>query len=62
MGVVDAIIPEPPGGAHTDPQATCLRVGDVIEAALTDLLRLSPTDLVARRYARFRNLGVYDEP
>jgi acetyl-CoA carboxylase carboxyl transferase subunit alpha len=62
MGVVDAIIPEPPGGAHTDPQATCRRVGDVIEAALTDLLRLSPTDLVARRYARFRNLGVYDEP
>ncbi len=62
LGVVDAIIPEPPGGAHTDPQTVCRRVGDVIEGALNELLRLSPADLVARRYARFRNLGVYDEP
>ena len=26
------IIPEPPGGAHTDPAATCRRVGDVLDA------------------------------
>jgi acetyl-CoA carboxylase carboxyl transferase subunit alpha len=62
MGVVDAVIPEPPGGAHTNPESVCRRVGDTIESALTELLRLSPNDLIARRYARFRTLGVYDEP
>lgn len=61
FGVVDEIIPEPPGGAHTDPAATCRRVGDVIEGALRDLERLRPDELIARRYDKFRALGVYDE-
>jgi acetyl-CoA carboxylase carboxyl transferase subunit alpha len=61
FGVVDEIIPEPPGGAHTDPAATCRRVGDVIERALNDLSRLAPSELIARRYEKFRTLGVYDE-
>jgi acetyl-CoA carboxylase carboxyl transferase subunit alpha len=61
LGVVDEIIPEPPGGAHTDPAATCQRVGDVIERALNDLSRLSSHELTARRYDKFRALGVYDE-
>jgi acetyl-CoA carboxylase carboxyl transferase subunit alpha len=61
LGVVDAIIPEPQGGAHTDPGVTCQRVGDAIEGALRDLERLSPKDLTARRYQKFRALGAFDE-
>jgi acetyl-CoA carboxylase carboxyl transferase subunit alpha len=61
LGVVDEIIPEPPGGAHTDPAATCRRVGDVLERALHELSRLSPGELLARRYDKFRALGAYDE-
>ncbi len=61
LGVVDEIIPEPPGGAHTDPDATCRRVGDAVERALQDLSRLSNQELVARRYERFRGLGAFDE-
>jgi acetyl-CoA carboxylase carboxyl transferase subunit alpha len=61
LGVVDEIIPEPPGGAHTDPDATCRRVGDVIERALQDLSRISSKELTARRYEKFRGLGAYDE-
>jgi acetyl-CoA carboxylase carboxyl transferase subunit alpha len=61
LGVVDAVIPEPLGGAHTDPATTCERVGETIAAALAELERLSPADLVARRYLRFRPLGAYDE-
>jgi acetyl-CoA carboxylase carboxyl transferase subunit alpha len=61
LGVVDEIIPEPSGGAHTDPDATCRRVGDVIERALQDLSRISSKELTARRYEKFRGLGAFDE-
>jgi len=61
LGVVDEIIPEPSGGGHTDPAETCRRVGERIEAALGELERLRPDELVAQRYQRFRSLGVYDE-
>jgi acetyl-CoA carboxylase carboxyl transferase subunit alpha len=61
LGVVDEIIPEPPGGAHTDPPAACRRVGDVLAKSLDELSRLNPQELIARRYDKFRALGVYDE-
>jgi acetyl-CoA carboxylase carboxyl transferase subunit alpha len=61
LGVVDEIIPEPMGGAHTDPAATCRRVGDVIERALAELQRLPVKELIAQRYQKFRALGAYDE-
>ncbi len=61
LRVVDEIVPEPQGGAHTDPAETCRRVGERIQAALVELERLRPDELVAQRYQRFRSLGVYDE-
>ena len=61
LGVVDEIIPEPAGGAHTDPEATCRRVGDAVERTLQDLSRLPTKELLARRYERFRGLGTFDE-
>jgi acetyl-CoA carboxylase carboxyl transferase subunit alpha len=61
LGVVDEIIPEPPGGAHTDPEAMCRKVGDVLHKALEELARLNPQELTARRYDKFRALGVFDE-
>ena len=61
LGVVDAIIPEPLGGAHTDPETACRRVGDVVERALTELQRLPLKELLAQRYQKFRALGAYDE-
>ncbi|HEX6903993.1 MAG TPA: acetyl-CoA carboxylase carboxyltransferase subunit alpha [Thermoanaerobaculia bacterium] len=61
LGVVDEIIPEPPGGAHTDPALTCRRVGDAVEGALRELERLNPKELIARRYQKFRSLGAHDE-
>jgi acetyl-CoA carboxylase alpha subunit len=61
LGVVDGIIPEPPGGAHTDPAETCRRVGEVIAGALDELATERPEELLARRYRRFRKLGAYEE-
>jgi acetyl-CoA carboxylase carboxyl transferase subunit alpha len=61
LKVVDQIIPEPAGGAHTDPAEACRRVGEILAAALAELERLPPDELTARRYQRFRALGVFEE-
>ena len=61
LEVVDTVIPEPMGGAHTDHEETARRVGDTIEDALGQLEKLSPEELVAQRYRRFRALGVFEE-
>jgi acetyl-CoA carboxylase carboxyl transferase subunit alpha len=61
LGVVDAVIPEPLGGAHTDPAEACRRVGDVLEAALDRLDRLKLDELLEERYLRFRRLGAFEE-
>jgi acetyl-CoA carboxylase carboxyl transferase subunit alpha len=61
LGVVDAVIPEPLGGAHTDPETVCRRVGEALAQALGELERLSVDELLARRYQRFRSLGAFEE-
>jgi acetyl-CoA carboxylase carboxyl transferase subunit alpha len=60
LGVVDAVIPEPLGGAHTDHQETARRVGAAVDEALIDLEALSPDELRSRRHDRFRVLGVVE--
>ena len=60
LGVVDAVIEEPLGGAHTDPALISQRVGDVIEKALDELADLSGTELVEDRARKFRALGVIE--
>lgn len=61
LNIVDEIIPEPLGGAHTDVEATCMAVGDVIETALQELSALSLKQLLQHRYERFRALGIVRE-
>ncbi|MEL7061301.1 MAG: acetyl-CoA carboxylase carboxyl transferase subunit alpha, partial [Acidobacteriota bacterium] len=57
LGVVDRVIAEPPGGAHTDPAAMAERVGDEIGTALEELSGLDPQELVDQRASKFRALG-----
>lgn len=57
FGVIDEIIKEPVGGAHSDRAATMKSVGDAVEAALTPLLALSPDQLRAQRAERFYAIG-----
>lgn len=61
LKLVDAIIAEPLGAAHANPEDACQRVGDVIEHALDELCRQQPDDLLQARYDRFRALGVFEE-
>jgi acetyl-CoA carboxylase carboxyl transferase subunit alpha len=55
--IVDRIIPEPPGGAHADPEATVKTVGDAVEEELAALLPLSAAQLKAQRAERFLAIG-----
>jgi acetyl-CoA carboxylase carboxyl transferase alpha subunit len=61
LGVIDAIVPEPEGGAHTDHDAAARLLGDALAAALGDLEGFSADDLRRRRRERFRRLGVFTE-
>jgi acetyl-CoA carboxylase carboxyl transferase subunit alpha len=59
LGVIDAIVPEPEGGAHTDPDEAARLLGQNIREALDELESLAPDELRRRRRARFRSLGVF---
>ncbi len=56
-GVVDAIVPEPVGGAHADPHAAVTAVGDALERELAALAPLSPDELRRQRSERFYAIG-----
>src|SRR5918911_3862369 len=62
LGVIDSIVPEPPGGAQTDPDAAAASLGESITEALEELDGLSGDELRRRRRARFRALGVFASP
>src|SRR5438067_4019594 len=60
LGVVDAIVPEPTEGAHTDPDAAAGLLKDSIGESLEELTGLSGDELRRRRRARFRSLGTVE--
>ncbi|HLB19035.1 MAG TPA: acetyl-CoA carboxylase carboxyltransferase subunit alpha [Gaiellaceae bacterium] len=59
LGVIDGIVPEPPGGAHTNHDEAARLLGESLQEALEDLESVSADDLKRRRRAKFRSLGVY---
>ncbi|MBM3317143.1 MAG: acetyl-CoA carboxylase carboxyltransferase subunit alpha [Candidatus Eisenbacteria bacterium] len=59
MGVVDGLLPEPPGAAHRSPAAAAATIGDALAGALAELEGLDPGELVERRRARYLAMGAY---
>jgi acetyl-CoA carboxylase carboxyl transferase subunit alpha len=57
MKIVDRIIPEPPGGAHSDPEAAMKSVGDAIEVELKALEGLGPEEIRKARAERYYAIG-----
>ena len=55
--IVDDIIPEPVGGAHTDPAAAAALVDEVLARELTAISALDSDARLAARYAKFRAMG-----
>ncbi|HOY09145.1 MAG TPA: acetyl-CoA carboxylase carboxyltransferase subunit alpha [Candidatus Omnitrophota bacterium] len=61
FGIVDDIIPEPPGGAHHDPQFVAKNIKKVILKAIKELSAKSREELLEDRYNKFRSIGVFLE-
>jgi acetyl-CoA carboxylase carboxyl transferase subunit alpha len=55
--IIDGIIPEPIGGAHTDPAAAAQLVDGVLARVLAEVRALDSATRLARRYDMFRNMG-----
>lgn len=59
FGIVDEIIPEPEGGAHSDHEGTARQVGDVLEKQLAELSLERPKSLMDARYEKFREMAQF---
>ncbi len=61
LGIIDRIIPEPPTGAHNDPETTAASVKAQILEALDELAALSTEALLSQRLAKYRVMGEFEE-
>lgn len=61
LGVADAVVPEPKGGAHVDFSQAAAFLGTALRTHLDELLTMTGPEIQADRYERFRKLGVFLE-
>jgi len=61
LGVIDAIVPEPEGGAQTDYDEAARLVAEAIDGTLNELFQIAGDELGRTRRQRFRSLGVFTE-
>ncbi|MGH7613701.1 MAG: acetyl-CoA carboxylase carboxyltransferase subunit alpha [Gemmatimonadales bacterium] len=61
LGVIDEIIPEPPGGAHADAEASAQRLGTSLRRHLQDLRRFKMDKLLKRREEKYLSMGTLSE-
>jgi acetyl-CoA carboxylase carboxyl transferase subunit alpha len=61
LGLVDEIVPEPLGGAHTNQGLMAENLKSALLKHLVDLLKTSAADRLKRRYAKFRSYGHFAE-
>ena len=59
LGIIDAIVAEPPEGAHVNPDETALRLKAALEAEMALLTARSTKRLLRDRYRKFRKMGEY---
>lgn len=59
LKLVDEIIPEPEGGAHLDHDKAAKLLDGVLARCLEEVSRLSPDELLEKRYEKFRRMGQF---
>jgi acetyl-CoA carboxylase carboxyl transferase subunit alpha len=57
LGVIDEILPEPPGGAHRDAGAMARTLGEALGRTLRSLKGVPTSSLLEQRYQKFRGMG-----
>lgn len=60
-GIIDGVIKEPFGGAHTEPRAAMKEVSEVIVRDFAELSKLAPQDIVEQRYQKYRCIGEFSK-
>jgi acetyl-CoA carboxylase carboxyl transferase subunit alpha len=61
FGIVDEVVPEPPGGAHLDADAAAVALGEALGRHLEEIADVEPRELVARRREKYYAMGRWDE-
>lgn len=61
LGIIDKIIPEPPGAAHVDYELTFKNVDKQLNMTLKKLEKESPEERLEKRYQKFRKIGAFTE-
>ncbi len=61
LGIIDAQVKEPLGGAHRDPEKAAKAIKKTLLSALDELSGLTVKELVDQRYKKYRDIGVYRE-
>ncbi len=61
LGVIDAIVPEPVGGAHRNWEAAAASLRAALRDQLWQLKSKSEAELVEERHEKFRRIGVFEE-
>jgi acetyl-CoA carboxylase carboxyl transferase subunit alpha len=61
FGLVDDVIPEPVGGAHSDPEEMAVILKGYLLHTLENLMEISPENRVEQRIKKLSAMGFYDE-
>jgi acetyl-CoA carboxylase carboxyl transferase subunit alpha len=61
LGCIDGIVPEPEGGAHRDYEGAARLLDDSLQRHFAELKKLTPGELCASRYKKFRNMARFFE-
>ncbi len=61
LGIIDEIIPEPLGGAHRDYAGSASNLKKALKNNLEELAKLSGSELVEKRYSKYRKMGKFLE-
>lgn len=61
LGIIDEIVPEPPGGAHTDPDGAARSLSEALIRHVTELAALAPDERRNLRVDKYRRMGQFTE-
>ncbi len=61
LGLVDEVIPEPPGGAHSDPERTIEALGEAVRRHVEELAKIGSKRLIKPRAKKYMEMGRFAE-